>query len=117
MNEAHIRNCAGLFFLGPFLIWYSYQKGPPELARKALFWSGVTVLSTSGLGYLSSRFSSPGLGVGNMLPGLSAAPLKQKEGVSERSNPLPTPLSPPPQAARSAQAKAPVIDIRGVVSA
>ena len=57
MNEAHIRNCAGLFFLGPFLIWYSYQKGPPELARKALFWSGVTVLSTSGLGYLSSRFS------------------------------------------------------------
>ena len=116
MNEAHLRNCVGLFFLGPFMIWYSYRKGPPELARKVMFWSGVTVLSTSGLGYLNSRFGS-GLGVGNLLPGLSAAPLNQKKVVSERSPPPPASPSPPPQEVRSTRAKAPVIDIRGEGSA
>ena len=119
MNEAHIRNCAGLFLLGPFLIWYSYRKGPPELARKILFWSGVTVLSTSGLGYLNSRFGSD-LGMGNLLekaPLLKPRESRSKDEGGSRTTPTPppaplAPLAPPPPTVSRSN----VINIKGVAA-
>ena len=115
MSEAHIRNCAGLFLLGPFLIWYSYRKGPPELARKILFWSGVTVLSTSGLGYLNSRFGSD-LGMGNLLekaPFLKPRESGSKDEGGSKTTPQPlAPLAPPPPAVSHPN----VIDIKGAAA-
>ena len=113
MNEAHIRNCVGLFFLGPFLLWYSYQKGPPELARKVMFWSGVTVLSTSGLGYLNSRFGSS-LGMGNLLekPALSSKDFGKRDEAKPKKV-SPAPLAPPPSPVTGFR---PIIDVKGVAA-
>ena len=110
MNEAHLRNCVGLFFLGPFMIWYSYRKGPPELARKIMFWSGVTVLSTSGLGYLGSRLGSD-LGVGNLLQ--AASPKPKEKGVGK---PEPAPAPAAPAAPAGGFVSTPIIDIKGVAA-
>lgn len=114
MNEAHIKNMVGLFFLGPFMIWYSYQSGPPELARKVMFWAGSITLAASGLGYLNTRIGS-NLGMGDLETAVSSVreKLREKAPAAAAIRTVRAPASPSPLGHKKEYA--PVIDIKGVV--
>ncbi len=55
MNQDHLQNVRlfiDVLLLGPMMIYYSYQPGPPKLAREFFFWAGAGTIALNAINYL-----------------------------------------------------------------